>query len=152
MLPSTNFNANVIPVIPPGVIKDNAAYLSTAIDLGSEAVNGAPFLTFAVQLGSIDADLATLKVVESDVLTNATTLGGAPVDVLDITASVTPGATDDNKIYLVTVDLSAPRKQYQQLQVTAGDGVAGTYLAAICYAVAPHTIQTNNNAAAIVAA
>ena len=148
MLPNSNFNANVLPVIAPAAIVDNAAFTSNVINLASDAVAGAKFLAFAVQLGAIDAGLAVFRVQESDTLTNATTLGGAAADVLDVTESVTPGASDDNKVYLVTVDLRAPRKQFLQLQVTAGDGGAGTYLSALAFPVLPHAIASNNNAAA----
>lgn len=151
MLPSSNFNANVLPAIPPGVIKDNAAFVANVIDLASEAVRGAQFLTFDVLIGSIDAAMAVLKVMESDTKTNDTTLGGTPALVVDVLATVIPGATDDNKIYRVTIDLRATRERYLQLQATAGDGAAGTYLSAVCYAVVPGAIQTNNNAASIVA-
>lgn len=152
MLPSANFNTNLLQAIPPGVIKDDAAFVSNVIDLADEAVRGAQFLTFAVQVGSIDADMAVLRVMESDTKTNATTLGGSPVEVVDVTSTVTPGASDDNKIYLATIDLRAQRERYLQLQATAGDGAAGTHLSALCFAVAPNAVQSNNNAAAIVAA
>ena len=148
MLPSNLFNANVLPVINPAAIVDDAAFTSSVVDCGSDAVQGSKFLVFAIQTGSIDADLAVLRVMESDTLTDSTTLGGTPTEVLDVTAKVTPGATDDGKVYLVTVDLRADRKRYVQLQVTAGNGAAGTFLSAQCWAVNPHLVQTDNNAAA----
>jgi hypothetical protein len=152
MLPSANFNTNILQAIPPGIIKDNAAFTANVIDLAAEAVRGAQFLTFVVQLGSIDADMAVLRVMESDTKTNDTTLGGSPAAVVNVLTTVTPGASDDNKLYLVTVDLRATRERYLQLQATAGDGAAGTYLSALCFAVCPASVQTNNNAAAKVAA
>jgi hypothetical protein len=152
MLPSANFNANVLAAIPPGVIKDNAAFVSNAIDLAAEAVRGAQFVVFAVQLGATDIPLAVFKVMQSDTLTNPTTLGGVPTEVVDVTDSVTPGTTDDNKIYLISIDLRATRNRYLQLQVTAGNGTSGTYLSALAFAVNPAAVQTYNNAAYHVAA
>jgi hypothetical protein len=40
-----------------------------------------------------------------------------------------PGATDDNKLYAVQVDMRG-RKRYLDLTLTGGDGAAGTYAAA----------------------
>ena len=151
MLPSPNFNANTLPAINPGVIKDDAAFTSQVIDLTDAAVRGAQFLTFVVHIGSIDADLAVLRVQESDTQSSATALGGSPATVVDALTSVVPGTDDDGKTYLITIDLRAEREQYLQLQATAGDGAAGTYLSAVCLAVVPGAIATNNNAAALVA-
>ncbi len=151
MLPSPNFNDNVLAAIPPGIIKDDAAFVANVIDLADEAVRGAQFLIFEAMLGSIDADLAVLRVMESDTKTDATTLGGTPAVVVNALSTVVPGATDDNKIYRITIDLRAERKRYLQLQATAGDGAAGTYLSATCHAVAPNKVATNNNAADVIA-
>lgn len=126
-------NMQVLPAIPPTAIKDDAAFVSNAVDIG--VAGGAQSLVFAVFLGAIDADLAVFKVAQSDVLTNPTTLGGTPEDIIDITTIVTPGSDDDNKVVLVQVDLSAPRKRYIQLQVTAGNGAAGTFLSAGAFLV-----------------
>ena len=55
----------VLNAIPSGVIKDNAAFVSNVIDTG--IAGGGATLTFAVNLGTIDADLSTFKVMQSDV-------------------------------------------------------------------------------------
>lgn len=113
--------------IAPGAIVDNAAFTSNVIDRNDFA--GADYMEFVGILGSIDATMATLKVVESDTKTNDTTLGGTPTEVMDATTK--PGADDDDEVFVLGVDLRKPRKRYLQLQATAGDGAAGTYLTAL---------------------
>ena len=73
--------------------------------------------------------MAQLRVMESDTKTDATTLGGVPVEVK--AAAALPGAGDDGKSFVFGLDLRAPRQRYLQLQATAGDGAAGTYLSAV---------------------
>ncbi|MEM6392516.1 MAG: hypothetical protein AAF797_07065 [Planctomycetota bacterium] len=134
--------------IPPAEIKDDAAFVSNVIDLGTVQAAGADRLVFFVQLGSIDADLSVLKLVESDTLTNATTLGGTPADVLDALDQLTaaPGAADDSKLIRVELDLGSPRKRYVQLQATAGNGAAGTYLSALAVLTHVNTPTAGNGA------
>lgn len=143
-------NMKVLNAIPPGLIVDNTAFTSIVIDTG--IAGGAKSLVFAVGLGSIDAALAVFRVQQSDDLTDTTTLGGTPTDVVDITATVTPGATDDDKVVLVEIDLSGPHARYMQLQVTAGDGAAGTYLSALAFLVNAGVPPTNSGALAYVKA
>lgn len=114
--------------IPPGVIKDDAAFTSYVID--TAVAGGAKTLAFAILLGTIDADIATLKVMQSDTKTNDTTLGGTPDEVVDVLDTITPGDANDNAVGVLQVNLQGPHKRYMQLQATAGDGAAGTYLAA----------------------
>jgi hypothetical protein len=123
----------VFSVIPPTAIKDDAAFVSTVIDKND--LDGADYLEFIGHLGATDIEMATLKVMESDTLTNATTLGGTPTEVKDATAK--PGADDDAAVFAFGIDLSKSRKQYIQLQATAGDGTAGTFLSAIAIASRP---------------
>ena len=52
--------------------------------------------------------------MESDIKTNATTLGGTPTLVKDSTTK--PSATDDDKPFVFGIDLRNSRKQYLQLQ------------------------------------
>ncbi len=115
------------PAIAPAAIVDNAAFTSFVID--RTQFPGADYLEFVGVLGSIDATMAVLKVMESDVKTDGTTLGGTPTLVKDATTK--PGANDDNKSFVFGVDLRKTRKQFLQLQATAGDGAAGTFLAAV---------------------
>ena len=113
----------VFNAIPPGVIKDNAAFVSNVIDTA-----GISYGEFHTALGALDIAAAVFKVQESDTKTNDTTLGGTPADVVDVTTK--PAATDDNGIFITGIDLTnKSRKRYIQLQVTGGDGSAGTYLA-----------------------
>lgn len=112
----------VFPAIPPTAIKDDAAFVSRAIDVAD-----ADYMEFHVNIGATDVAMAALKVMESDTLTNATTLGGTPAEVVDVTTK--PGATADDSIWIVGVKCHG-RKRYLQLQATAGDGTAGTFMAA----------------------
>jgi len=113
--------------ILPDAIKDDAAFTSQVIDKAD--FPGSDYIEFVGLLGSIDADMATLKVMESNTKTNDTTLGGVPTEVKDATTK--PGAADGGKAFVIGVSLKTERKKYLQLQATAGDGAAGTYLAAI---------------------
>lgn len=117
-----------LPAIPPGVIKDDADFVARTIDMA--LAGGAQAAVFTVNIGSIDADLAVLKVMESETATDATTLGGTPSLVVDALATVVPGANDDNKLVHIIVDLKNRRKRFLQLQAKAGNGAAGTYLSA----------------------
>lgn len=120
----------ILPAILPGPIVDNAAFTSQVIDLND--IEGAGYLEFLGQLGSIDTAMTTLKVMESDTKSDATTLGGVPTLVKDATAK--PGAADDNQPFVFGVDLRSPRQRYIQLQATAGNGAAGTFLTALAIA------------------
>ncbi len=121
----------IVKSIPPGVIKDNAAFTSYVID--TALAGGADELVFKIALGSIDADLAVLKVQQSDGKSSDTALDGNAADLLDVLAemSAAPGDSDDNKNIVVRIDLKGEHKRYMQLLATAGDGAAGTYLSAI---------------------
>lgn len=112
--------------IPPGIIKDNAAFVSNVIDLND--FDGCSYLEFQGVIGTTDISMAVLKVMESDTKTNGTTLGGAPALVKDSTTK--PGVADDEKTFVFGIDLCKTRQRYLQLQATAGNGSAGTYLAA----------------------
>ena len=123
-------NTKIFNSIPPGVIKDNAAFVSNVID--KQDFPGASYLEFVGLLGATDVTVATLKVMESSVKTDATTLGGTPTLVKDSTTK--PSATADNGVFAFGIDLAKSRQRYLQLQATSGDGTSGTYLAAIAIA------------------
>ena len=123
----------VFSVIPPTAVVDDAAFVSTVIDKND--LDGADYLEFIGLLGATDIAMDTLKVMESDTLTNATTLGGTPTLVKDATTK--PTADDDGQPFAFGIDLGKSRKQYIQLQATAGDGTAGTFMAAIAIASRP---------------
>ena len=59
--------------IPPGVIKDDAAFVSLVID--KQDLPGCDYLEFVIGLGATDVAMAVLKVMESATKTNDTTLG-----------------------------------------------------------------------------
>jgi len=127
--------------IAPAAIVDNAAFTSNVIDLND--FEGADYIEFVGALGATDAALTTLKIMESDIKTNATTLGGVPVLVKD-TASK-PGALDDNKVFAVGINLKNKRQRYLQLQATIANGVAGGFLTAL--AIGRRLHNTSSNAA-----
>jgi len=118
--------------IPPAAIKDDAAFSSLVID--KKDLRGAAYAEFVIALGATDVAMATLKVMESDTKTNDTTLGGTPAEVID-TASK-PGATDDDKVLVIGVDLRKSRQRYMQLQAprkppAPENGSQSTFLSAV---------------------
>jgi hypothetical protein len=119
----------LVAAISPAAIKDDADFVSYVID--TALAGGAQALVFVGLFGSIDADMATLKVMQSETKTDATTLAGTPTELLDALDSIVPGANDDNKPIVVIVDLKQPHARYLQLQAKAGNGAAGTYFAAV---------------------
>jgi len=112
--------------IAPGAIVDNSAFTSNVIDKND--FPGADYLEFEGVIGATDVAMTVLKVMESDTKTDATTLGGTPALVKDSTTK--PTASDSNKVFIFGIDLSKTRQRYLQLQATAGNGTAGTYLSA----------------------
>lgn len=114
--------------ILPAAIKDDADFVSQVID--KTDYPGCDYLEFIGIIGATDVEMATLKVMESDTKSDATTLGGTPSLVKDATTK--PGATDDGKAFVFGVDLRKSRKQFLQLQAKAGNGTSGTFLAAVC--------------------
>ncbi len=122
-------NTKYFNAIPPTAIKDDAAFVSNVLDKATDIPHDAKGVLFVVQLGATDIALAALKVQQSDTETDATTLGGAPTDVVD--AASKPGADDDGGVALIYVPIESWTEQYLQLQATAGDGTAGTFLSAI---------------------
>ncbi len=125
--------------IAPAAIVDNAAFSSNVIDL--QDFEGSDYIEFVCTLGATDIALTTLKVMESDIKTNATTLGGVPVLVMDTAAK--PGATDDNSVCVIGINLRNKRSRYLQLQATMGDGVAGGFLTALAIGRRMHNASSN---------
>jgi len=113
---------------------DNGAFDAQVIDLND--FKGAKGVLFLLHVGVIAADLAALKVQESDGKSSDTALDGNAADVHDFTTK--PANADDDALWAVYVPLTADRKRYLQLQATAGDG-SGTesYLSAIAIADLP---------------
>ena len=118
-----------VSITPPAAIVDNASYTTATIDTA-----GFAYLRVLVYLGATDIAMAALKLQESD---DSGMSGAADITGLVYgtsasiagTTSALPTATDDNKCFAFEVDLRG-RKRYIDLVATAGDGSAGTYLAA----------------------
>lgn len=118
----------LVSITPPAAIVDNAAYTTTELD-----TLGFDYAQIVCYLGATDIALAVCKVTESD------TAGSGHADVsgldtdgdtnIDGSAATLPTATDDDGFVIFDIDLRG-RKRYLDLSVTAGDGTAGTYLAA----------------------
>jgi len=120
--------------IPPAAIKDDAAFASRVIDRADFMPSDAKGVLFIVQLGATDIAAAVLRVQESDTQSDATTLGGTPATIKDVTTK--PGADDDNGLFGVYINAEEWQERYLQIQATAGDGSAGTFLTAL--AIADH--------------
>ena len=130
-------------VTPPVAIVDNAAAATTAIDtFGCEEV------AIYVVFGAMDIAVTDMKVRESD----ASNMG-SPNDITGLvwgtstnpdsgaTSSV-PIGTSDNTIWAAFIKLGNGRKRYIDIEITLGDGSAGTYATAIAILkpkVAPST-------------
>ncbi len=99
---------------------DNAAFTAQVIDTAE--------LTTAeliVWFKEVAAAFAVFRLMQSDVKTNATTLGGTPTEVQDFTK---PTSSQDGKIWVINLRrfLDGDHKRYIQLQATAGDGSGTT--------------------------
>lgn len=117
-------NMIVLPAVLPAVIKDNAAFTGLVIDTAEMSYG-----EFHCLVGSIDANMSVFRVMASDIKTDATTLGGTPVELHDVVTK--PTSSDSNKVWVLGVDfMSAPRPRYIKLEPTAGNGENGTYFAA----------------------
>jgi hypothetical protein len=122
--------------IPPGVIKDNAAYVSNVLDKQDVVPQDARGVLFVVALGVTDVSLAALIVKQSPGKDSATALNATGLATVK-DAAAKPGAGDDNGIALIYVPMSKWTERYLQLQATAGNGTSGTYLSAIAIVDAP---------------
>lgn len=114
-------------------VLDNATATSYVIDTA-----GVDYVNIDVILGTTDIAMTVLKVQESDVASNSTTLT-APTDVTGLVygtsvlgdtgaTSALPSATDDNKIFSFEINTQA-RKRYLQLVAVAGNGTTGVAIA-----------------------
>ena len=113
----------LLNICPPAAIIDNAAVTFAAVD-----TIGARFARFRFQLGALDIAFATPpKIQESD--DDGST--DAYADITGATLSAI-SATKDNKLYQISIPIHGGRKRYLKAVATAGDGAAGTYIAATC--------------------
>ena len=114
----------IVPITFPQARVNNAAVTTATVD-----TIGFNKCRIKVLIGDIDATMAVFKVAESD---DSGMSGEA-----DITATVfggtgnpaLPTASDDNKVYLIHLDLKG-RRRYLDLKLTTGNGAAGTFLTA----------------------
>ena len=115
-------NAYWLSVTPPAAIIDNASATTAEVDT---VVSGVKYnrATYVIYFGALHIAVTTCKVTESD------TAGSGHADVTGATVSI--AATDDNKIYMIDVDLRG-RKRYLDLTLTLGDGAAGTFVSVLC--------------------
>lgn len=120
-------NTKVVNIVPPGVIKDNAAW----VDIEDIDCNGWDYLTIYWIQGVTDVITAAIAVAESDDASSyANFLTVGTTVTIAGAASVLPAATPDNQVHVFEIDLRK-RKRYIQIDATAGNGTAGTYAAAI---------------------
>lgn len=102
-------------IAPPKAISDNAAVATTALDL-----IGAKYVVVSVYFGATDIAMAVLKLTHSDTDSSYADISGS-----DLVASATDAV--DNKCIRFYLK---PSKRWLDLNLTTGDGTAGTYVAA----------------------
>lgn len=130
-------------------VLDNATATSYVIDTA-----GVDFVNIDVVIGATDIAMTTLKVQESDAITNSTTLtSGADITglVYGANGSTLPSATDDNKIFSFEINTQG-RKRYLQLIAVAGNGTTGVAIASHYNAgkVANHSLDAAGKGVAAV--
>jgi hypothetical protein len=121
----------ILLITPPGAIVDNTSLTTASVD-----AKGWDRLSFYIIIGATDIAMAALKVQTSDTdgsygdLANGNFATGT---MPDGTAAVLPaasGATGDNTIHAVHIDLKG-KKRFFDLVATGGDGSAGAYFTVI---------------------
>lgn len=112
-----------VNVVSPSVGVDNGAFTTASID-----TQGYDWCTIIVQIGNLPANMAALKVQESDDdgssdayadVDNCNASGG--VDTDGNTVALPAAASDDDTIWVFEIDLRG-RDRYLDLVATAGDG------------------------------
>jgi len=126
-------NSKFVGIMPSAAISDAGTPTTAAVDL-----SGWGYCQIYVYFGAMDIAMATMKVQESDTLTDANTLSsgaditglitGTSTNIAGSTSAL-PSATADNTAYLYEFP-TAGRKRYVDLSAVTGDGSAGTYLIA----------------------
>lgn len=126
MTPAQNFK--YVLVTPPAAILDNTSATTNSIDTA-----GWDYLQVLCCVGATDIAAAALKLQTSDTDSSYADLTGAIFGTstnIDGSTSAVPSATDDNKVFVIEVDLRG-KKRYFDLVFTAGNGTAGTYFSAV---------------------
>ena len=97
-------NFKLMSVTPPAAIVDNASFTTAEVDTA-----GWDMARIVVYLGATDIAMSALKVTESDTsasghadITGA--VFGTSTDI-DGSTSALPSATDDNKFFVIDLDL-----------------------------------------------
>jgi hypothetical protein len=137
-------NFKLVSVTPPAAIIDNASATTAEVD-----TKGWDYARYVVYVGATDIAMAALYLTESD----ATGSGHAEIASTDFSDSTQtdidgnalalPAADDDNGFIVIDVDLrKGGRKRFLDLVLTAGDGSAGTYVAAWCELFRGDTLPT----------
>lgn len=116
-------------VVSPAAIVDDASWTTNEID-----TKDWDYAVIDVVIGATDIAMVALKVQESDVSGSGfSDITGLDMDGdtdIDGNTAALPAADDDDSIVSFEIDLRN-RKRYLDLVATAGNGTAGTYLAAI---------------------
>jgi hypothetical protein len=126
MIPAQN--SKYVIVTSPAAILDNASATTNAID-----AKGWDYLQVVCTVGATDIAMSALKLQTSDTDSSYADLTGAIFGTstnIDGATSAVPSATDDNKLFVIEVDLRG-KKRYFDLVATAGNGTAGTYFSAV---------------------
>lgn len=123
-------NFKLVSVTPPAAIVDDSSFTTAEVDTA-----GWDHARIVVYVGATDIAMAALKVTESDTSASghADVTGaifGTSADIEGSTSAL-PSATDDNKFFVVDLDLRG-RKRYLDVVATAGNGSTGTYAAIWC--------------------
>lgn len=117
-------HAEILRGIDPAEV-NNASFEGRVID-----VSEAAYVEYRFHTGTMDVALTELKIQESDTKTDDTTLD-SPTDLVDWSDDKTdPSATDDDKVFVIGIDMTrrGPRKKFQQPVATAGNGTNGVNL------------------------
>jgi hypothetical protein len=126
MIPAQN--SKYVIVTSPAAILDNTSATTNAID-----AKGWDYLQVVCTVGATDIAMSALKLQTSDTDSSYADLTGAIFGTstnIDGATSAVPSATDDNKLFVIEVDLRG-KKRYFDLVATAGNGTAGTYFSAV---------------------
>lgn len=114
-------NCYFLNVTPPAAIVDNAAFTTQEVDT---VVNGVKYdyVTFLVIFGAMDIAVTALKVQGGNTSGSLSDIVGT----VGGTAFTLPSSTSDNTIWSISVD-TRQKGRYFDLNLTGGDGAAGTY-------------------------
>lgn len=124
-------NTKIVSVTPPAAIVDNAAFTTAEVD-----TLGYDFASFYVYYGATDIATAVLQVTETDTSGSGQvaitgTIFGTSTNTAGTTSTL-PSATADNLFFAIHIDMRKGRKRYLDLNLTGGDGAAGTFAAVFC--------------------